>query len=198
MKYKIEFIRWTPQDKVNAAIALGMGFKRDFTDISDQTKSICSTAALIALQNNVPLVLIGQEMGNEQKESTKTDVKSYWVPNESTKMYRFVRYLHAEEKLIEKLCQLDALTLYGKLNKVLDLIEQKEWDKIAIVCHFDMVRRIKKILKHLSLIKNTACSVYLAPIQPAYNGDSDFWWFRENWRAKLYETSCKILNLINR
>ncbi len=198
MSSKISFFKWTPQDKISAVIALGMGFKRDFTDISDQTKSICSTAALIALQNNSPLILVGQEMDNEQNESTKTDVKSYWVSNESSKMYRFVRYLHTEKKLIDNLAQLDAPTLYGKLDRVLDLIEQKEWEKIVIVCHVDMVRRMKKVLKQLSLIKDAACSVYLAPVRPAYNGDADFWWTREGWRSKIYETACRVLNLINR
>ncbi|HOV88714.1 MAG TPA: hypothetical protein PLB74_01460 [Candidatus Paceibacterota bacterium] len=198
MRQKIRFFKWTPQDKVNAVFALGMGFKRDFTDISDQTKSICSTAALIALQNNSPLLLVGQEMDNEQNESTETDVKSYWVPNESSKMYRFVRYLHAEKKLIDNLTQLDAPTLYGKLDQVLELIEKKEWKKVAIVCHADLILRVKKILKQLGLMKNIECSIYFAPIRPAYNGDCDFWWTREGWRSKIYETACRVLNLINR
>ncbi|HOK20677.1 MAG TPA: hypothetical protein PLX73_00925 [Candidatus Paceibacterota bacterium] len=198
MRQKIRFFKWTPQDKINAVIALGMGFKRDFTDISDQTKSVCSTAALIALQNNVPLILVGQEMASEREESEEIDIQTRWIPNETVKMYRFVRYLHTEETLINNLAQLDAPTLYGKLDRVLDLIEQKEWEKIVIVCHVDMVRRMKKVLKQLSLIKDAACSVYLAPVRPAYNGDCDFWWTRENWRAKLYEGASRFFNLINR
>ncbi|MDD3614167.1 MAG: hypothetical protein PHF40_00390 [Candidatus Pacebacteria bacterium] len=198
MSSKISFFKWTPQDKISAVVALGMGFKRDFTDISDQTKSICSTAALIALQNNVPLILVGQEMASEREESEEIDIQTRWIPNETVKMYRFVRRYHTEPALVEKISQVGALTLFGKLDRVLDLIEQKEWEKIVIVCHVDMVRRMKKVLKQLSLIKDAACSVYLAPVRPAYNGDCDFWWTREGWRSKIYETACRVLNLINR
>ncbi|HOD96839.1 MAG: hypothetical protein WC579_00100 [Candidatus Paceibacterota bacterium] len=192
MNRKVRFLKWTPQTKIDAVIALGMGFKRDFTDISDQTKSICSTAALISIQNNIPLVLVGQEMDDEQEETAKC------VPNESVKMYRFVRYLHTEQNIVEKISQLNARSLYGKLDTVLELVEKTGWEKIAIICHVDMMPRIKKVLKQLGLMKEVEVSVYLAPIRPMYNGDSDFWWLRENWRAKLYEMSSSLFNLINR
>ena len=192
---RVLFKDFSEKFKVNAVVAVGFGFKRNLTDLADQTKSICSTAVLIAIQQQIPLVLLGQKMRTPKNDQAPDS----WLRNETQAMFYYLWGLYGqkEKSIFERIYKIDGQTLFEKIDDVMSLIEKKDWENIAVVCHKDQLYRIKKIFKQLSLIKNMGLTIFLAAIQPAYNGDNTSWWRQGKWRSKIFEKFTGFFNIFS-
>lgn len=170
--------------KIDAVVVMGMGLNRARTAPCEQSKALTSVGVHLALQKNIPLIIVGTEQQPD-------DV---FFRNEARLLLDYIKEMFKKEVDKISISTFTKWSLLGRCSEIMKKLQEKNWHKIAIVLHQDQVPRIKKMLKISSYLAENGDEIkfFLISLNLPYNGDNFQFWKREKFLNVLYETYCLL------